>query len=144
MAATAADLISHKTAGIHSIPSTTTISEALTQLASLRVGALLIIDDDHLAGLVSERDLVRHLGQGGAMDAPVMLCGSTDLTTITPDTLVTRCMQLMTEERIRHLPVLDDETIVGVVSIGDVVRHQLQAKDFLLDQYGQYFGDAAG
>ena len=79
---------------------------------------------------------------GGATDAPVMACGTHNPVTISPDTAVTRCMHVMTEHRVRHLPVLNDDAVVGIISIGDVVKNQLATKDFLLDQYGQYFGGA--
>ena len=114
----------------------------MASLAKLHVGALLVIDDDHLVGIISERDIVRHIGMGGATDAPVMACGTHNPVTISPDTAVTRCMHVMTEHRVRHLPVLNDDAVVGIISIGDVVKNQLATKDFLLDQYGQYFGGA--
>ncbi len=94
-------------------------------LASNRIGAVLVLGPDGgVLGIVSERDIVRHLAQAGAaaLIRPSSEAMTRDLHTVTPRTGVAEAMGLMTDRRIRHLPVMDDGRLVGMVSIGDLVK----------------------
>ncbi len=94
-------------------------------LAANRIGAVLVLDArGGVAGIVSERDIVRHLAQAGsaALIRPASEAMTQDVLTVTPRTRVVEAMALMTDRRIRHLPVLDEGRLVGMVSIGDLVK----------------------
>lgn len=100
----------------------------LDALAEHRVGALVVSDDGAtVSGIVSERDVVRHLQAKGeaVLDAPVRSIMTSEVHTCSPDTYVHDLMVLMTERRIRHVPVIADGRMTGIVSIGDVVKHRI-------------------
>ncbi len=105
-----------------------TVRTLLDALAEHRVGALVVSPDGvTVAGIVSERDVVRHLQSKGAdlLDLPVSQIMTSQVHTCTPDTVVDDMMVMMTERRIRHVPVLIDGRMVGIISIGDVVKHRI-------------------
>lgn len=105
-----------------------TLADAVAQLRERGIGALVVADGDQVLGMLTERDVVRHLADGGAaaldlrarqvMTSPVTTCTSADTTD--------QLMAVMTEGRFRHLPVVDDGRLVGIVSIGDVVKWRLE------------------
>lgn len=102
-----------------------TVFDALRTMSDKDVGALLVMENDRLVGIVSERDYARKVVlQGkGSKDTPVSEIMSTRLFTIHPDQTIEECMDLMTNKRVRHLPVVDEnKQVLGVISIGDVVR----------------------
>lgn len=101
-----------------------TIYEALELMAEKNIGAVLVMDDDALVGIFSERDYARKVVlQGKASRETPVRDGMTDeVICVRPDQSVEGCMSLMTEKRIRHLPVLEGDSVVGVISIGDVVK----------------------
>lgn len=106
-----------------------TVRALLDALAEYRVGALVVSSGGgRLAGIVSERDVVRHLQTHGAdvLDRPVSAIMTTDLHTASPHDSVDDLMLLMTDKRIRHVPVVVDDRLVGIVSIGDVVKHRIE------------------
>lgn len=109
-------------------------------MAERGVGALLVIDDGHLSGIISERDYARKvvLLSRVSKKTPVSDIMTADVHTVTPDTSVSDCMGTMTDHRIRHLPVKDDGEVVGIVSIGDIVKAVIQEQKFLIDQLEQY------
>lgn len=113
---------------IISVGSDTMLSDAVALLAEKRIGAVPVIDDNHVVGIFSERDVLYGLAREGAalltrkvrdvmVDTPI---------TATPDSTALDALGLMTRRRIRHLPVLDGETPVGFVSIGDLVKHRIE------------------
>src|SRR5680860_714913 len=118
MRTTVAHLLASKGSDVWSVTSTTTVYEALEVMADKGVGALLVIDDGRLAGIISERDYARKviLLDRLSRDTEVGAIMSSELQTVTPESLVADCMGLMTDHRIRHLPVIDGEAIAGVVS----------------------------
>lgn len=106
----------------------TTVRELLDRLAEHNVGACVVSDDGRtVAGIVSERDVVRAVPQRdkGLLDAPVTEIMTRDVMTVSPEEKVDRLMQLMTQHRIRHVPVLVDGALAGIVSIGDVVKSRM-------------------
>lgn len=140
MAATVAHLLALKGRDVWSVAPDSTVYEALEALAEHGVGALLVMDGDRLVGIVSERDYARKvmLLERLAKTTAVSEIMTAELHTVTPAASVPECMAMMTERRIRHLPVLDGDRVVGVVSIGDVVKHVINDQQALIDQLEQY------
>jgi CBS domain-containing protein len=101
-----------------------TVYEALELMAKFDVGALLAISEGHLEGIFSERDYARKVALRGhaSRETKVSEIMTSDLVTVTCDHTVDECMNLMTEHHVRHLPVLDDSKVVGMISIGDLVK----------------------
>lgn len=122
-------ILSSKGSEVYSIPPDATVAELVRRLHSHRVGALLVRNDaGHLVGIVSERDVVRGLASDAAIaDSPVASIMTADVVTIGPTTEVADLMRLMTERRIRHVPVLNHgRDLIGLVSIGDVVKIRME------------------
>jgi CBS domain-containing protein len=122
---------------------TATVRELLDTLAEYRIGAVVVSADGGIDGIVSERDIVRHLSAagGGLLDRPVSSIMTADVVTCRRDTTVEDLMRLMTDRRIRHVPVLDDEgALVGIVSIGDVVKNRISELESERDDLVGYIG----
>lgn len=119
---------------------TQTVRELVSLLAERNIGAVVVSEDGSaVAGIVSERDVVRRLAEpGGLLDAPVSQIMTSDVFTAEPGDSLDSLMQLMTERRIRHVPVVSDGALVGVVSIGDVVKHKITQLQFERDQLDSY------
>lgn len=126
---------------VHSISPTDTLGRAVDKLVSNNCGALIVLDEGRMAGIISERDVLRACAElKTPMDSPVADRMTTDLVTATPDDDVEHVMGLMTNHRIRHLPILDGEELAGMISIGDIVKSQheeLSKENQLLKQYIQ-------
>jgi len=125
-----------------SVSSEATVYEALVIMAEKHVGALLVMDGDHLAGIFSERDYARSVVLKGksSKDTPIkeiMTPGSL-LITVTPRQTVEECLNLVSNKRIRHLPVLDNGKVAGVLSIGDLVKATIEYQQFLIGQLESY------
>jgi len=136
-----ANLLESKGNFVLTVTPETTIHEALVKMEEISAGTALVVNDGKLAGIFSERDVIRKVILQGKSIAniPVKEIMSTDLTTVTPDKSLDECMQLMTEKRIRHLPVLNnDNEIVGIVSIGDVVKYLVVEKEFKIKNLETY------
>ena len=103
------------------------VLEAVKQMVAANVGSLLVTDNGEIAGVVTERDFLRSVAgdDGGESGASVREIMSSPLIVVTPQTSVDECMALMTNRRIRHVPVVDDGEVTGIVSIGDVVKARL-------------------
>jgi len=114
----------------------TTVFEALTQMSDREIGALLVMEGERLAGIFSERDYARKVILKGkaSKDTPVSEIMTVKVFTIHPDQTVQEAMQLMTEKHIRHLPVVEAEKVIGMVSIGDVVRDIIFQQKKLISQ----------
>jgi CBS domain-containing protein len=121
-------ILQKKGADIVTIDEDATVGEAARMLAERKIGALIIAADDQVRGILSERDIVRGLAtQGvGVLDAPVARLMTTAVATCVLDDGIDSLMATMTEQRVRHLPVVDGDRLVGIVSIGDVVKHRLE------------------
>jgi CBS domain-containing protein len=116
------------------------VLEAIRSMAEHHVGALLVMRGQELLGIVSERDYARKvilLGRSSS-ETPISQIMSTPVTTVAPDTTVDKCMRLMTERRIRHLPVIERDRVVGVVSIGDLVKAVIEDQQLAIEQLESY------
>lgn len=138
---TIAQVLEVKTAPIATIEADSTVLDALKVLAERGIGAVLVMQDGALAGIFSERDYARRVVLQGRSSAgtPVSEVMTSRLTTVGLTTTVEEAMQLMTDKRIRHLPVLDTAgTLIGVVSIGDMVKETIAYQQFLIKQLESY------
>lgn len=137
---TVRQLLETKGNRIYSVTSDCLIYDALLIMAEHRIGALLVMDGEHLAGIFSERDYAREVVLKGrtSKTSPVSEVMSTKLITVTCDHTVEECMNLMSGKRIRHLPVLHDDKVVGILSIGDLVEETIAYQRFLINQLESY------
>ncbi len=115
---------------LHTIGRGDTVQEALEKMAEHRISSLPVLDGDTLAGIVSERDYVRKLvpRRIAPWDAGVEEIMTAEVLTIAPDTSLEECMRLMSEKRIRHLPVMEGGSLIGMISISDVVTAMRPAR----------------
>ena len=113
---------------VFSIGPDATISQAAKLLADRRIGSVLVMTDEHLEGVLSERDIVRALSERGAavLDEPVRDIMTTKVMTCRWTDTVSLIMEKMTDGKFRHLPVVEERRVVGIISIGDVVKHRLR------------------
>lgn len=139
---TVRDLLKVKGNQVWTIPSNTTVLKALETLAAKDVGALLVVDAGKIEGIISERDFVRSIAETGncMIDSTVSEHMTRGVFSISPAQTIEECMQLMTDKRIRHLPVLDDGALVGLISIGDVVREIISNKQSMINSLEEYIG----
>ena len=125
----------------------TTIQKLLEQLAEHNVGALIVSEDGKsVTGIVSERDVVRKLIEPDVHRSKTVVDIMTKadaLHTASPDDTFHALMELMTEKRIRHVPIVDESGLVGILSIGDVVKHRMQQLEFERDQLSNYVTDSS-
>lgn len=133
-------ILGNKGSQIVSIASDATIQEACRLLAEHRIGAVLILEDGRVAGVFSERDVVRAVAQHGerALQIPLSEVMSRNVLTCRPEDSVDDVMAVMTARRVRHLPVLDGDALVGIVSIGDVVKYRLDEAALEVDSLREY------
>jgi CBS domain-containing protein len=134
------DLLNSKGGAVWSLRPDATVYEAIDQLSEKGVGALLVMEGKRLVGIVSERDYARKviLKGKGSRETYVREIMSHPVICVPLEFTVEQTMALMTEKRVRHLPVVDDETVVGVISIGDVVRAIIEDKEYYIQQLTSY------
>jgi len=125
---TIAAVLRSKGSGVETITADARLSDAVAKLGERRIGALPVVDGGTIVGIISERDVIYSLREGGAevLDWPVSRVMSSPAITATADTGVLPALGLMTERRIRHLPVVEGGQIRGIVSIGDLVKHRME------------------
>jgi len=135
-----ADLLNYKGREVWSLPPDATVYEAIEQMAQKGIGATLIMEGERLVGILSERDYARKVILKGksSRDVRVREIMSQPVVCARPDHTIEQTMGLMTENRIRHLPVMVEDRIVGVISIGDVVRAVIEDKEFHIQQLTKY------
>ncbi len=129
---------------VYSIAPGSTVFDALRLMERKNVGALLVMEGEHLVGIVSERDYARKVVLHGrsSRDTPVREVMTEEVFVITPDATADECMVHMTERRIRHLPVVEGGRVVGVISIGDAVRAVISDLHFSIHQLESYIRSA--
>jgi len=138
--ATAVQLLAQKPKAIYSIEPEDPVLEAIELMAEHGIGALLVMKGHDLVGIVSERDYARKvilLGRSSS-ETPVWQIMSAPVLTVAPDDTSAHCMQLMTENRVRHLPVVEQGRVIGVLSIGDLVRAVLLEQQRTIEELEQY------
>ena len=137
---TVSSILSSKGSQIWSVKPDTTVFEAITTMAERNVGALLVMDADKLLGVVSERDYTRKVALKGrsSRDTTVREILSAHVVSATPKQTIEDCMRLMTENRVRHLPIVEGDTVVGIVSIGDLVNWTISAQNAAIAQLENY------
>lgn len=118
------DVLDRKGTDIYSTTPDSTVYDAISKMSKLNIGALLVMDGDSLAGIVSERDYRDKVILQGrtSRETRVIEIMTKEVITVKPDDKIQHCMQLMTNKKVRHLPVLDESKVTGVISIGDVVK----------------------
>ena len=133
-------LLHHTGTALWSITPELTVFEAIKLMGEKNIGALLVISGGKLVGVVTERDYTRKIALQGkkSKETPVAEILSSRIVSVTPQHTVEECMKLMTEHRVRHLPVLENEKVTGIVSIGDLVNWTISAQDAAIAQMEQY------
>jgi signal-transduction protein with cAMP-binding, CBS, and nucleotidyltransferase domain len=134
------DLLHSKGHTVWSVAPDATVYAALELMADKDVGALVVLDGGRLAGIFSERDYARKIILKGkaSRETPVRDIMSAKVVTVGPDETVPQCMALMTRHHIRHLPVLADGELIGLISIGDVVKAIITEQEFVIEQLENY------
>lgn len=137
-------ILNVKGRSVWSVSPETTVFDAIRLMAERNVGALLVMEGERLVGIVTERDYARKVALMGknSRTTPVGEIATPALHTVTPQTTVAACMALMTDKRIRHLPVLEQGRVVGIVSIGDLVNWIIHAQAAEIDQLQAYIAGA--
>ena len=137
---TVKDLLKNRGHYVYSISPDAKVFEALQLMADKNVGALVVLEEGKLVGFMSERDYARKVILRGkfSKDTPVREIMSLEIICVNPKQTPEGCMALMTEKHIRHLPVLEEEQLVGVISIGDVVKSIISSRELKIDQLEHY------
>jgi CBS domain-containing protein len=133
-------LLQSKGHEVWSITPDTTVYEALEQMAEKNIGAVLVIESEQVVGIFSERDYARKVVLHGksSQETPVSDVMTSRVIAVPPNQSVEKCMALMTEKRIRHLPVLDNDRLVGIISIGDVVKAIISDQEVMINHLEDY------
>jgi CBS domain-containing protein len=137
---TAKDVLDDKGYDIWSVSPDTSVLDALRVMAEKEVGAVLVLDGAKLVGMLTERDYARKVVLAGraSRDSPVRAVMTTSVVCVPPERTIEQCMALMTDKRLRHLPVLDHKHVIGVVSIGDLVKATIADQEFTITQLQSY------
>jgi signal-transduction protein with cAMP-binding, CBS, and nucleotidyltransferase domain len=134
------DILKGKEHKLLTISSDASVYDMVAQMVEANVGALLVTIGGHIEGIVTERDYLRRVTLEGRTDkdTPVSEIMTSPLIVVTPETPVDECMAIMTDRRIRHMPVVEDGEVVSMVSIGDLVKFQSQQQDFKIQYLTDY------
>jgi CBS domain-containing protein len=137
---TVKDILRAKGSKVHSISPVATVYEALKRMAKKDVGAMVVFEGDDLLGLISERDYARKTVLKGRLskETAVREIMTTAVVTVHPDEDIETCMELFTDKHVRHLPVIKKGKVVGIVSIGDVVKSIIDYKEFIIEELENY------
>ena len=133
-------LLHHKGSTVWHISPEATVFDAIQLMSDKNIGALPVMSHDHLVGIFTERDYTRKIALAGKTSKQTLVKEilSAKVVTVAPDESVEECMRLMTEHRIRHLPVVQNEEVVGIISIGDLVNWIISAQDAAIAQMESY------
>jgi CBS domain-containing protein len=137
---TVRDILQEKGFAVHTIAPEAKVYQALQLMADRNVGALMVIEDGVVVGLISERDYARKIVLKGkfSKDVPVWEIMTAEVVRIGPDEDIEGCMQLMTHKRVRHLPVFESERLIGIISVGDIVKAIIEHKEEIIEQLEDY------
>lgn len=141
---TVTQILKDKGTSIWSIPLGATVLDALQLMAEKNIGAVLVCEDNLIHGIFSERDYARKIVLAGkkSRETPIRDVMSSRVICVTPDRTLEECMAIMTEKRVRHIPVLDGERLIGVISIGDVVKGVISQQQFEIEQLHKYIRES--
>lgn len=133
-------LNSKKDAKVHGVDPNSTVVDALRVMAEKMVGAVLVLENGKLAGIFSERDYARKIAlkDRSSKTTTIREVMTADLVCVTPNDTLESCMELMTNKHIRHLPVLENNELIGLISIGDVVKNTIEDQKAMIVQLQQY------
>lgn len=136
------DVLKMKGREVYSVRPDATVFDAIRAMADRGVGALVVLDGEHLVGIISERDYARKVILQGrsSRETPVQEIMSPRVVCASPERTIEECMALMTDHRIRHLPIHDGQSLLGVVSIGDLVKAIIAEQRFVIAQLESYIG----
>lgn len=140
MTKTVQQVLKHKAHRVASIEPDASVFEALQLMAKHDIGSLVVLDGERLTGIFSERDYARQvvlLGKS-SKETRVREIMTHKVLCVGPEQTIDECMALMTEKRVRHLPVLDHKKVIGVISIGDVVKEVISEQKLMIEQLEQY------
>ncbi len=131
---TIGQILQTKGSEIWTVSPDTTVFAALELMAKKDIGALVVVDEDNVVGIFSERDYARKVILEGksSRNIPVSSIMTKNVICVRPDQTINKCMALMTEKRIRHLPILENEQLVGVISIGDIVKAVINEQQIMI------------
>jgi len=134
------DILNAKDGKIQTISPKATVYEALEKMSEKEIGALVVMENKKVVGIISERDYARKIILHGKTSKQTLVkeVMSSNLFSVTPDTSVEDAMVLMTGKHVRHLPVFEKNKFVGIISIGDVLKLVISNKDFLINQLSDY------
>jgi len=134
------EILDDKGGNVLQIEGDASVLDAVKQMVDAAVGSLLVTEEGSFAGIFTERDYLRRmtLEERDAKETPVREVMSSPLIVVTPETAIDECMALMTDRRIRHLPVVDEGSVVGVVSIGDLVKFKSKQQTFEIQYLTDY------
>ena len=137
---TVSALLSQKAPVVHTVTPAHTVFEAIQKMAEYNVGALVVVQDGKLKGVISERDYTRKVALKGktSKETHVSEILTSNVITVTPQTTVEECMRLMTKHRIRHLPVVENGQLQGILSIGDLVNWIITTQNQMIEQLTNY------
>jgi CBS domain-containing protein len=137
---TVRDILREKGTAVHSILPDATVYDALKMMADRNVGALIVLDGDKMVGVISERNYARRviLQHKLSTETAVSEIMNVDVVTVTQNTNLEKCMELITEYRVRHLPVVENDRVVGIISIGDIIKGIIGHKEHIIAQLEGY------
>lgn len=140
MLKTVKQILEEKGYQIWSVSPDDNVYDALKKMAEKNIGALLVLEEENLVGIISERDYARKVVLRGksSMDTPIKEVMTPRVLYVRIDQSIEDCMALMTDKRIRHLPVFEKDKLVGVISIGDVVKAIISHQEFVIEQLENY------
>jgi CBS domain-containing protein len=140
MTGTIDEILHQKRGDLFTIPPDATVFDAIELMAQKNIGALLVISGSRLVGVISERDYTRKVALKGksSRDTRVQEIVTVPVISVSPSHTVEQCMRLMTENRVRHLPVLEGDEVIGIVSIGDLVNWIISAQSVAITQLESY------
>lgn len=144
MMTTVKQILEAKGSTFHAVRPTDSVFDALSLMAQFDIGCVLVTDSDKLVGIFTERDYARKvvlLGRA-SIDTPVREVMTSAVRFVHPSNSAEQCMAVMTENRLRHLPVLDGERVVGLVSIGDLVKSVISEQQFIITEMERYITGA--
>jgi CBS domain-containing protein len=138
--ATVRDMLKTKGREVWSVTPDTSVYDALKLMADKNIGAVLVMDGDNIMGILSERDYARKIVLQGkaSVNTPASEIMTGRVMCVGPEETAEQVMALMTEKKVRHLPVLEDDRLIGIISIGDVVKATIAQKEFIIEQLEHY------